>query len=96
MAGFKPPELSEFYRKLHARGLDLSSLAAAVGRNTCTVSRVINGSRRRGPVWKKLQTVLLPEEIKLLDVAKSSTWNTHRIARQPRWTPELASTLKVA
>ena len=49
------------------------------------MTRVLNGSRRRGPVWAKLQTILTAEEIQLLDVAQSSTWNSARVARRPRW-----------
>lgn len=85
MAGFRPIELGHFYARLHARGLDTAALAAAVGRNRSTVTRVLNGSRRRGPVWAKLQTILTSEELRLLDVAQSSTWNTARVARRPRW-----------
>lgn len=96
MSGFKPPELYDFYNALHARGLDTSDLAAAVGRSRATVTKVLNGSRRRGPVWRKLQTILLPSEIALLDVAQSSTWNTKRIANRPQWTPAKRAALQVA
>ena len=96
MAGFKPPQLSEFYRSLHARGLSTSDLAAAIGRKHCTVSRVLNGARRRGPVWAKLQLLLTANELSLLDVAQSSTWNTHRLAKRPRWTEDKRSTLTAA
>lgn len=88
MKGFNPPELTEFHRRLRARGWDTATLAAAVGRSRTTVSRVLCGSRRRGPLWRKLVTMLTRQEIRLLDVAHSSTWNKNRIAKRPRWTPE--------
>jgi hypothetical protein len=85
MAGLRPIELAYFYRRIHARGVDCASLAEAVGRDRATVTRVLNGSRRRGPIWKKLKDLLTPEESALLDVAQSSPWNARRIAKRPRW-----------
>lgn len=85
MSGFRPIELDHFFRRLHGRGLDTAALARAVGRSRATVTRVLNGSRRRGPVWEKLAALLKPEEIQLLDVAQASTWNTRRVQRRPSW-----------
>lgn len=85
MSGLRPTETADFYRKLHARGMDTTALAAAVGRSRATVTRVLNGSRRRGPVWAKIRALLTEEERTLLDVAQSATWNTTRVARRPRW-----------
>jgi hypothetical protein len=96
MAGIKPPELYEFYLKLHARGESTQSLGIKVGRSHSIVSRVLNGGRRRGPVWSKLAALLTEEEKQLLDVAQSSTWNTKRIANRPQWTPAKQAALQVA
>src|SRR6476646_469241 len=93
MSGFKPPELSRFYRLLHARGMDTDLLASLVGRSRTTVTRVLNGSRRRGPAWRAIQPYLLSDERALLDVAHSSTWNARRVARRPHWTPEKRQSL---
>ena len=88
MAGLRPIEMERFYRKLGERGLTVNDIAAAVGRNRSTVTRVLNGSRRRGPIWKKIERILMPSEIALLDVALCSPWNNRRAARRPVWTPE--------
>lgn len=81
----KPTPLYEFYRHLHARGLTVALLAEFIGRDRVTVTRVLNGARRRGPVWAKLVPHLTPAEIALLDVAHSSTWNTNKIMARPSW-----------
>lgn len=91
MSGLKPFEITQFYRRLHDRGLNVGVLAERLGRSSGTVSRVINGSRRRGPLWKRLARHLTDDEIRLLDVAKSSSWNTRRIARRPQWNSDLAA-----
>lgn len=84
MSATKPIALVEFYRSLHARGLTVELLAEFIGRSRSTVTRVLNGSRRRGPVWRRLAGHLTPRELELLDVALSSTWNT-RALRRPVW-----------
>ena len=91
MSGLKPIQLTEFYRQLHGRGQDTTTLAKLTGLARPTVSRILNGARRRGPSWAKIARHLTPAEIKLLDVAHSSTWNT---ARRPRWTPEKSRQLR--
>ena len=96
MAGLRPIEMERFYRKLGERGLTVNDIAAAVGRSRPTVTRVLNGSRRRGPIWKKVERILLPSEIALLDVALCSPWNNRRLAKRPVWTPEKAATLAPA
>lgn len=93
MSGLKPPELNQFYAKLAARGLDTTDIAAAVGRSRTAVCKVLNGSTRRGPLWKRIERLLMPSEIALLDVAHRSPWNTQRIAKRPRWTPAKAAVL---
>lgn len=93
MAGVKPAEMYDFYRLLHARGLDTASLAEKVGRSRVVVTRVLNGSRRRGPVWRKLESILTAEERALLDVVQCAAWNTQRVAKRPRWTPDKAQQL---
>ena len=102
MSGFKPPELSQFYRQFHARQapdgrrMDTAVLAELVGVARPSVTRVLNGARRRGPLWPKIARHLTAEEIALLDVAHASTWNTRRVAKRPKWTPEKAALLAVA
>jgi transcriptional regulator with XRE-family HTH domain len=93
MAGLRPIEMEQFYRRLRERGLTVDDLAAAVGRDRTTVTRVLNGSRRRGPLWKKLERILMPSEVELLDVALRSSWNNRRVERRPVWTPEKAARL---
>lgn len=95
MSGLRPVELDQFYRRLHDRDLSTVALAKLVGRNACTVSRVLNGSRRKGPVWARIKEHLLPEEIELLHVAECSTWNKKRVENRPKWTPEKAEALAV-
>lgn len=102
MAGFKPPQLTAFYWKFHARTapdgrrFDTAVLAELVGASRPAVTRVLNGARRRGPLWPKIARFLTAEEVALLDVAHSSTWNTRRVEKRPRWTPEKAAALTVA
>ena len=85
MSGFKPPELSEFYRHIRSRALTAGILAEFAGCTRPALTRVLNGARRRGPIWDKIAPVLTEEERRLLDVAHSSTWNTARVAKRPRW-----------
>jgi transcriptional regulator with XRE-family HTH domain len=73
MSGIKPLELNQFYRKLHARGMTTTKLAELVGRARPTLSRVLNGYRRRGPVWLRIRQHLTPDEIALLDSAMRSS-----------------------
>lgn len=99
MSGIKPLELTEFYRRLHSRRapsgrrMDTFVLADLSGMSRPTVTRILNGSRRRGPSWPKIARHLTPEELALLDVAHFSTWNTQRAARRSRWTAEKAGIL---
>lgn len=87
MSGIKPPELNQFYAKIHARGIDVDKLCEICGRSRATVIRMLNGSRRRGPAWPRIEAALMPEELRLLDVALRSPWNTARVAKRPRWNP---------
>ena len=87
MSGLKPPSLADFYRSLHARGVTTGDLAARIGVARPTVTRVINGLRRRGPVWAKVARELTAAEIALLDVAQCHPWNKARVAKRPRWNP---------
>lgn len=90
MSGIKSPELMQFFRSFHARGLTVEILAEFAGRSRATVTRVLNGARRRGPVWEKIKSQLTPREIELLDVAHSSTWNTSHVANRPVWAHAVA------
>lgn len=85
MSGLRPDSMRVFFRLLHARDLDVSKLATTLGRSRATVTRVLNGSRRRGPLWRKLAALLTPEELALLDVAQGDPWNKKRIQKRPRW-----------
>jgi hypothetical protein len=69
MSGIKSNEMTLFYRKLHARGMCTTTLAERVGRARGTVTRVLLGIRRRGPVWNRIAEQLTPDEIALLDKA---------------------------
>lgn len=91
MSGLRPIELNHFYARLHARGLSTTKLGELVGRTPGAVSRVLNGSRRKGPLWRRIATHLAPEEIELLHVAERSTWNKKRVAKRPRWDPALVA-----
>lgn len=88
MSGLRPHEMKQFYDRLHARDLDTAKLATLVGRSRARVTEVLNGSRRRGPVWDKLVLHLHPEEVALLDVVQCASWNKKRLEKRPRWTPE--------
>jgi hypothetical protein len=79
MSGLKPPQIFTFHQKLRKRGLNVKLLAEPA------LTRVLIGSRRRGPLWDKVKPLLLPEEIELLDVALRHPWNIRRIAKRPRW-----------
>lgn len=96
MAGLKPPEMNRFYAKIHERGLDTAKLAEQVGRSRSIVTRVLNGSKRRGATWKRLCALLTPDEIALLDVAHRSPWNIRRVAARPKWTQEKAQAVTLA
>lgn len=85
MSGIKPAELTKFYDSLKARDMSPEKLAAIIERSRPAVTRVLSGSRRRGPIWNKLLPFLTPEEITLLDVAHRSPWNAKRVAKRPRW-----------
>lgn len=93
MSGIKPIALSDFYRKIHARGMDTKVLAEFCRRNPSSIFRVLNGSRRRGPLWKRIQQYLTPAEIALLDVAECSMKNIRLRKKRPQWTPELHASL---
>jgi hypothetical protein len=87
MSGIKPPELQKFYDSLAARDMGPDKLAEIIKRDRTTVTRVLNGSRRRGPVWKLLTPYLSADEVALLDVAHRSPWNTKRVQKRPTWPP---------
>jgi hypothetical protein len=85
----KPTALSDFYRKLHARGESTATLAEKLGVSGGAVRRLTGGFRRRGPLWKRLTALLTDDERALLDyVERCTTWNAERASRRPRWTPE--------
>lgn len=85
MSGMKPPELSQFFARLKERNRDAGTLADLLGLSRPAVTRVLNGLRRWGPIGRKLEPLLTAEEMRLLDVAHRSPWNTRRVAKRPRW-----------
>lgn len=94
MSGIKPHELTLFFARIHLRGLDTKKLAELVGCSRPTVTRILNGSRRRNWLWKRIAQHLTAEEVALLDVAHCSPWNNRRMAKRPRWTPDKAAELR--
>jgi transcriptional regulator with XRE-family HTH domain len=93
VSGIKPIEQTQFYRRLRERGMTIEKLMEHTGRSRVTVTRVLNGSRRRGPVWAKIKPLLAPDEIALLDVAHCSPWNIRKVEKRPVWSPPLAKKL---
>lgn len=86
----KPYALWEFYRSLHARGVNTASLAQDLGVSPAVVRRLIGMLRtRRGPTWTGLLEALTPRERELLhSVEQCSPWNSQQAARRPKWHPE--------
>ena len=66
MSGIKPVALTWFYRSLHARGTNLTRIADQIFCGRSHLSQVISGKRPGGHTWRKLMTVLTPEELTLL------------------------------
>lgn len=85
MSGLRPYEMNRFYSMLAARGLDTATLAEQVGVSRPALCRVFNGSRRRGPIWRRVAPLLTEAERALLDVAQCHPWNRKRLAGRPRW-----------
>lgn len=85
MSGLMPYEMLQFYRRLRARGVTTSTLAVQVGVSRPRLCQVLNGARRRGPIWARVQPLLEPEEIRLLDVVQRHPWNKQRIKKRPKW-----------
>ncbi len=86
MSGMKPLALTEFYRRLHARGVATNDLAFVLGVSGGTVRKLLGGIKaRRGPTWKGLQEILLDEEkVLLATVEQCSTWTAQQHAKRPR------------
>lgn len=96
MAGLRPIELDHFYARLHARNLDTTVLAEIVGCSRPALTRVLNGARKRGPIWRRVARHLHAEEIALLDVAHRSPWNNRRTSRRPTWNTQTAAAVAAA
>lgn len=86
----KPPELYEFYRLLRERLMDTGKLAAVLNVSRPAVTRVLNGARRRGPLWPKVVALLKPLEIAALEAAHQTRWAKDRISKRPKWNPKAA------
>ena len=85
MSGLKPPEMSKFARSLSDRGTSVQKLADEINCSRPTLTRILNGSRRRNWLWDKVRPLLTDREIELLDVALRHPWNKQRIAKRPKW-----------
>lgn len=85
MSGLKPFEMNRFYECLARRGLDTAKLAEKINVSRTALCRVFNGSRRRGPIWRRVAPLLTEEERALLDVAHRHPWNKKRLLSRPRW-----------
>lgn len=85
MSGLKPFEMNQFYDSLASRGLDTTKLAEQINVSRTALCRVLNGSRRRGPIWNRVAPLLTDRERELLDVAHRHPWNKKRLLARPRW-----------
>lgn len=85
MSGLKPFEMNQFYDSLASRGLNTSRLAEQINVSRPALCRVLNGSRRRGPIWNRVAPLLTEHERALLDVAHRHPWNKKRLLARPRW-----------
>jgi len=72
MSGIKSVSLTWFYRSLRARGKNLTQIAADLHCGRSHLSQVINGRRSGGHTWRKLATVLSPEEMAMLAEARAN------------------------
>jgi hypothetical protein len=63
----KHPNITWFYKSLHARGEDTTTLAEAICTARTYVSRCIDGHERRGNTWQRIKRLLTVEEIELLE-----------------------------
>jgi hypothetical protein len=63
----KHPNIYWFYKSLHARGEDTTTLAEAICTARTYVSRCIDGHERRGNTWQRIKRLLTVEEIELLE-----------------------------
>ncbi len=91
MSGHKPTPLQEFYTSFHNRGRTVALLADVLEVPRVRVTRILNGSRRRGHLWPAIAEQLTAREIKLLDVAHSVTWNTRNLLKRPTWKEAVAA-----
>jgi hypothetical protein len=67
----KHPNIYWFYKSLHARGEDTSTLAEAICTARTYVSRCIDGHERRGNTWQRIKRLLTVEEIELLEAVET-------------------------
>lgn len=96
MSGHKPTPLQEFYTSLHNRGLTTALIADFLVVKRVRVTRILNGSRRRGHLWPLIAEQLTAKEIALLDVAHSVTWNTKNILKRSTWKDAVATAARKA
>lgn len=71
MSGIKDQAMTEFYRKLRARGHTVTSLADLMMCGRTHLTLVINGRRSGKQTWRKLALVLTAEEMALLEKVKA-------------------------
>lgn len=98
MSGLKPRAMTEFYSRLHRRGLSTTVLAETLDVSGAVVRRLLAGLRpRRGPTWRALLALLSAEEKQLLlSVEQCPTWNARQSRKRPVWTPEKAAEIAAA
>lgn len=70
MSGIKDQAMTEFYRKLRARGHTITSLSDLMMCGRAHLTLVINGRRSGKQTWRKLALVLTAEEMELLQRAR--------------------------
>lgn len=78
MSGLKPLALTQLYRSLHHRGLDVTTLARSLHCGRSHLSQVLNGRRSGRPTLRKLEQsgLLTASELALLATVPRAT-NSH-------------------
>lgn len=86
MSGIKDPHLAAFHRKIRARGLTVSALAAGARVGRANLEQMLNGQRNGRNTWKHVVAFL--EESEVFHLKQCSAWNTHA---DDAWNAERAS-----
>ena len=86
MSGIKDPNLAAFHRKLRARGMTVSRLAAESRVGRANLEQMMNGQRNGRNTWKHVMPHL--EEAEVFHLKQCSAWNIHA---EDAWNAEVAS-----